>query len=372
MRRIGASPVEIGLISSASSAVSTVLALPSGWLTDRTKNMKKPYILGRLTYLPTDVLRFLATSWPFCLMISAWGAVSDRIMGPATEIISIKSLSNTDRVSGLSLNSTIVSLAGLFGPMLTALLVTYFGGLTTADSIRPLFLIQFIFGVALLAFETTQLQDVILPRTERETGIITHYLSIFKESPVITLHLLRDVIYTFLNQMKQPFNSILLVDVKGADQFILGWRGTATLAVTIIFSLPGALLANKFGRTRITYYTRIFHWMGLLVVIFASPAHPQLLIAESIFESLFLAMFNGWTAFRQESIPLAVRGRWMGANMLLTGLLGTVAPIIGGVLWSYNPLYIWWIDLFADILVVLPIMILTGKKAQEAAMKQKK
>jgi MFS family permease len=110
----------------------------------------------------------------------------------------------------------------------------------------------------------------------------------------------------------------------------------------------------------------------LLVVIFASPAYPQLLIAESIFESLFLAMFTGWTAFRQESIPLAVRGRWMGTNMLLNGLLGTVAPIIGGVLWSYNPLYIWWIDLFVDILVVLPIMILAGKKAQEAVVKEKK
>jgi MFS family permease len=254
--------------------------------------------------------------------------------------------------------------------MLTALIVTYFGGLTSADSIRPLFLIQFIFGVALFAFEATQLQNVVLPRTEFKTGVLRHYFSIFKESPVVKLHLYRDVIYTFVNQMRQPFTSILLVELKGADQFILGWRGTANMAITILFSLPGALLANRFGRTKLAYYTRVFHWLGLLTIILIPPTWSQFLILESIFESFFLAMFNGWTAFRQESIPVSVRGRWMGANMLLNGMLGTIAPIIGGVLWDLNPLYLWWVSLLVDIFVVLPIMIQAGRKAHEAHTKK--
>ncbi|MHA2427784.1 MAG: MFS transporter, partial [Candidatus Hermodarchaeia archaeon] len=129
IRRLGATTVEMGLISSVSSAVNMLFALPSGWLTDRSRNLKRLYLVGRASYVPAALLRFLVTTWPFCALIGVYEAIFMRLMGPASEIISIKSLSNKDRVKGLSIQRMVTSIAGMIGPVISALIVTYFGGL---------------------------------------------------------------------------------------------------------------------------------------------------------------------------------------------------------------------------------------------------
>jgi MFS family permease len=155
---------------------------------------------------------------------------------------------------------------------------------------------------------------------------------------------------------------IYLVDVKGADQFILGSRGTVSTAVTVFFSIPAGYLAEKVGRRRLAYFTRIFWWMGLLITIFTPPTHPEYLIIASSLQSLNMVMFVGWSAFTQEVVPLQARGRWSGITMLVNGLVGVIAPIVGGVIWELNPDYIWWISLFCDAFIVLPLMIIIGYK----------
>jgi MFS family permease len=83
-------------------------------------------------------------------------------------------------------------------------------------------------------------------------------------------------------------------------------------------------------------------------------------------QSLNMVMFVGWSAFTQEIVPLQARGRYSGINMLATGLVGVIAPIVGGVIWNLNPDYIWWISLFCDAFIVLPLMIIIGYKISKA------
>ena len=250
IRRLGASTVEMGLISSVSSAVNTLLALPSGWLTDRSRNMKRLYLIGRAASVPTALMRFLVTTWPFCVLISVYETITMRLMTPASDIISIKSLSNQDRVRGLSIHRLVTSLAGIIGPLILALIVTYFGGLDSADGIRPLFLLQFLFGICVFALMATQLQDVTFTRTSHGGNILSHFIRVFRESPVLLLFLLRDAFVRFAWQVRIPFQGIYLVDIKGADQFILGLRGTVSTAITICFSIPAGYLAETVGRRR--------------------------------------------------------------------------------------------------------------------------
>jgi MFS family permease len=145
-------------------------------------------------------------------------------MSPSSEIILIRSLSNIDRIKGLSLRETVTSIIGIAGPLISALVISYFGGLESADSIRPLFLIQFVVGIFIFAFEATQLHEAKLTRVKRSVGIVSHLFSIFRESPILSLHLLRECVMTFTWQLTMPFMGIYLVDVKGADQFL--WEYT--------------------------------------------------------------------------------------------------------------------------------------------------
>ena len=70
LRRLGASPIVIGLVNSLASLTSVLFSVPAGWLTDRAKNIKKTYVvssgLGLLNYL----IMSLITTWPVLLALN--------------------------------------------------------------------------------------------------------------------------------------------------------------------------------------------------------------------------------------------------------------------------------------------------------------
>ncbi|MFB0543629.1 MAG: MFS transporter, partial [Candidatus Bathyarchaeia archaeon] len=136
LKHLGAGTVEIGVLDAVSSLVNTALALPSGLLTDRVKRLKRLYIVGRVLSLPISLIYAAAQSWRVFLFTRVWGTITGRFSGPVMNIISIESLSNRDRVTGLAISRTITSATGILAPMLAAYLITYFGGLDYADSFR--------------------------------------------------------------------------------------------------------------------------------------------------------------------------------------------------------------------------------------------
>jgi len=246
--------------------------------------------------------------------------------------------------------------------MIVAFVINYFGGLGTADSIRPLFLLQLAVWLGTSILLLTQLQEITFNRQSRETGFLNHFFGLFKEVPVLRLLLLRRGVMMFINQLRMPFNSLYLVDVKGANEFILGWRGTVSTALMVCLSIPVGRLAERFGRRRVAYFSRVCRWASYVITILTPLTHPEYLIIASFFDGLFMILFIGWQAFDQELVPLESRGRFSGVTMLLNGLIGVFAPVLGGLIWEINPDYIWWICLLADAFLSLPLMIIIGRK----------
>jgi len=63
-------------------------------------------------------------------------------------------------------------------------------------------------------------------------------------------------------------------------------------------------------------------------------------------------------AYRNELVPEAKRGKWMGLRELLRGLFRIPAPILGGILYSrVSPLAPFLFRMFVDVFLRIPLLL---------------
>ncbi len=355
MSNLGASAVEIGMLSSTLSLVRTLLALPGGVLTDRVKRLKRLYIIGRLLQLPVNLLKALATNFLVFYYTRIYEVTTFRITTPTANIINIASLTNQDRVRGLVMRRTITAAIGLVAPLVAAYAVTYFGGLESVESFRPLFMIQFVVSLFVFALLAFGLKEPEFEKSTPEKNIFKSTLGIFKQVPGLSRLLLLNMTRTFFIDIRMPLIQLYAYEVKNATAFIIGWQGTISTAVTLLLAAPMGHFADRFGRRRMAYVSQLVMAACLIAAVLTPPEHPEWLLLYSFLSALGSTMDIGWQAFIQEYVPLEMRGRWSGISTMATALIGIPAPVIGGLIWNINPDYLWWISLFYYVFLAIPL-----------------
>ncbi len=362
LTRLGASPLDIGFINSLLSLVAMVFSVPAGWFIDRMRNMTTVYQvssgLGLFHYL---ALAF-AQSVPGVLLATVWKTLTDRVILPAKTILDVDALPNLDRVTGLSIHRTITAIGGVIGPILVAAILTAFGGLDTAESYRPLFLFQGIMTGVIVLLLWTKLDDVLFDRTESRYGILRSFTVLFQGSPAIQLFFMKDIVQTFFTLMVTPFLGIYQVDIKLATAVILGAMGAGEMIVDVFLSLPIGGVITRFGRRRMAYLGHLVGFAARCVLFLTPRGHPEFLILYSLLGSVEGCLYLGWDAFTQEIIPQTMRGRYLGIRAVTVGVIGMIAPIIGGLIWNINPDLLWWINALHWLVIAFPFLILLMEK----------
>ena len=362
LTRLGASPLDIGLINSLLSLVTMVFSIPAGWFIDRMRNMTTVYLmssgLGIFHYL---ALAF-AQSVPGVLLATMWKTLTDRVILPAKTILDVDALPNVDRVIGLSIHRTITAIGGIIGPILVATILSSFGGLETAESYRPLFLFQGIMNGVIVLLLWTKLDSVLFDRPTSHHGILHSFKALFQGSPAIQLFFIKDIVQTFFTLMVTPFLWIYQVDIKLATAIILGTMGAGEMIVDVFLSLPIGGVIARFGRRRVAYFGHLVGFITRCVLFLTPQGHPEFLIIYSLLGSVEGCLYLGWDAFTQEIIPQTMRGRYLGVRAVTVGVIGMVAPIIGGLIWNINPNLLWWINALHWLFIAFPFLIILMEK----------
>lgn len=227
LKRLGASPLDIGLINSMISLVTMFFSVPAGWLIDRMTNMKRMYLtssgFGLFHYLALAI----AQSVPGVLIVTAWKTITDRLTLPAKTILDIDALPNRDRVTGLSVHRTITALGGVIGPIIVAYVLTASGGLDNVDSYRHLFLFQWIMNGGILLILWTKLNDVLFDRAEKLQGLRHSFASLFRGSTALKLFFVKDIVQNFFALMVTLSSAFIKSMSSWRPQSFLGQWGRA-------------------------------------------------------------------------------------------------------------------------------------------------
>jgi MFS family permease len=358
LNRLGASVVQIGYVNGIQNLIELLLAVPSGLFIDKTTDIRRIYYASFLLSLPAFIGLYLTHDWRMYLAMMLVYTAALSIQYPSQIILNIDSMEDSSRVSGLGFHRTITAIAGVASPLLIALAIDYFGGLDSADSIRPLFLLFFATDLVILYLVYTRLEPVNIERGKKSVSILDGLVSI-TESPVqLKLLLFSEVTTLFVMMMISPFRGIYQVDIKTASLIIFGWIGVAEPFVDIFFSIPLANLAEKYGRKKTAYIGHFFGILSRFLLVTTPTSIPSLLIMVSVLGSLEGCLYVGMDAYSQEVIPQRIRGSYNGVKNLIAGLIGIAGPIIGGYIWQINPDLLFWIPVAQWTLISFPILII--------------
>ena len=357
LSRLGASALQIGYVNGVIGFLNMLLAVPSGWLIDRSNDIRRLYFASFALSLPALLALYFTSDWRMYLVVMMIYTMSISIRFPSQLIMNIDSMEDSSRVSGLGFHRTITAMAGVASPMIIAYAVNYFGGLESADSIRPLFLIFFAVDVVILYIVTRYTEPVHIKREARSTNILDGVKAIINSQTPLKLLLVSEVTTVFAMLMVGPFRGIYQVDVKMASIFIFGWIGVAEPAIDIFFSIPLANLVERYGRRKTAYVGHVFGILARLVLVITPVTLPQMLVMVSVLGSFEGCLYVGMDAYSQEAIPQRVRGSYMGLKNLIVGVTGVLSPIIGGYIWELNPDLLFWMPVAQWELIAFPILV---------------
>jgi MFS family permease len=349
---LGASPVQLGLVNSASGIAQTLISPPLGIIHDRL-NIRKIYLTGVALLTLVPLLYALATDWRLiapAILISGLGMR----LGSCVIICDL-SLPPRDRATGKALCEGAGALPTILAPTAAAVLITIFGGIGV-PSIRNLYWIQFAARIILFLFVARSLKDVISP-WEKRTGlnIFEDFGEVFRRGRACKRWLLFQSINMFTMVMFATFRYPYAFEVKGASQFILGGIATAMLISETLFSTIVGRLADSIGRKKAFYTLIPFFSLANLVFIFA-PSREWLIVAGFLLGFRMIASYS-YGSMTPELVPRDCIGRWRGLLGFFMGLAAIPAPIIGGFIWErISPGMVFITITLIDLLVRLPIL----------------
>lgn len=137
-------------------------------------------------------------------------------------------------------------------------------------------------------------------------------------------------IWSMMGQGYRPFWALYLQDHLGATVTNIGIFSMISTAESLLFQLPGGLIADRYGRKRLIIFGSILRTFGPVLYLLAPSWEwviPGAIVAGTT--SLYMPAFHAIIA---ESLPSKRRGSGYGVYNTITRIPLIIAPLLGGIL----------------------------------------
>lgn len=356
---LGASVTELGLVIAISNAVTAMLLIPSGTLSDKY-GRKKLHALGTFLAIFPPLLYTFAIHW---LEVVPWLILSGVSLGLYMPIRwSIPADVSTVEKRAMAYSWTNVALlaGSTAGPVLGGLIAEAF-------DIKTPFLVCFsLLSIAFLL--TLTLQET---GKRKELAQQTMHLSddppkAMRFSEVITLVTLINMLQgASIGLFFTPLSVFVVTRFSASDALVGLLYAVGFGLASVVVQLPGGRLANCYDRKRLI----------LITFLVSAPFYGLFALSQGLVE-LFLFMFLanavlnlGWPASQALMMDLTPSAKWG----LMNGIAGTtfwVGMMAGsaasGILWdSVNMFFPFYVAVVAALLSAIPVLFLKETRSSK-------
>jgi MFS family permease len=346
---LGADPLQLGLANSIGGVAGAVISLPTGWLADKY-GIRRMFLLGTPLVALGSLIFALSPDWLMTIPALFITLLSLQILTTVCPIVCGSYLKMEERATGMQLCDTLSAIPGVISPIIAAMIITEFGGLTP-EGIKPLYVLQTIGFLLIFLLVLRHYRDTIERQASSRFRGKMGFLGNMREILVRGKNVKRWILYRALSNMSWFVSLIYLplfvVEVKGADQFLLGGMATASMMLPLLLSVPMGKLADTIGRKKVIYIVTPLYSLSILLLIYAT--NSTILLISGFLQGFFMLGWVTQGAISQELVPTSLLGTWWGILSLLTGVISVLGPIIGGFIWSFlGPVYVFFFILFME------------------------
>ncbi len=352
---LGADPLQLGFVNGIGGIASAVISLPTGWFANKY-GIRRTFLLGIPLAALGSLIFAISPNWMMTIPSLFITLLSLQILMIVCPMVCGTYLKMGERATGMQLCDTIAAIPGMVSPIIAAMIITEFGGLTP-KGIRPLYGLQTIGFLLLFLLVLVYYKDTT-ENIPSSFGVNTGFIGSMRQILVKGKNVKKWIVYRGLSNISWFLSLIYLplfvAEVKGADQVVLGGMAATSMIVPLLLSIPLGRLADAAGRKKVVYIVTPFYSISILLLIYASNS-AILLISAFLQGFLMLGLVTQGT-ITQELVPTSILGTWWGILNLLSGAMSVLGPILGGFIWSsFGPVYVFIFILFLET-IKLPLL----------------
>jgi MFS family permease len=360
---LGADALQMGSLYSIGQLVYCAISAPMGWFIDR-HGAKRAIILGLILSVFVSGIYGNASSWLMLIPAMILYQISFNMVYSLPDMVLIESIKPEKRGQSIGFARTIGAIPSIFTPIIASVIVIAFGGIT-AQGIRPLYTIQMVLTLMIILFVAFMMKSPRdQPAANKESkgmNLIEGFRELFKGEKGLKKWTIVMSLWYFASALSVAYVPLWMVNVKGADPYILGIMSTLSMGISTFLQMPIGRLADKIGRKKAYYILRPVSYLGTLILIFA-PAPNFLIIAGvlgamGMMEGIGILSSIPFMTMYWELVPTEKRGRWFGFTGIFNTLMTIPAFMLGGFLWEMGMMeLVILLPVFIEMLVVIPIL----------------
>jgi MFS family permease len=204
------------------------------------------------------------------------------------------------------------------------------------------------------------------PSKARGARFIQDFRELFKGEIGLKRWIVISTIRNFGMRIALPFVPLWMVEVKGADPYILGLMGSIGTVTALFLQIPAGRLADRIGRKKVYLLLRPFVYIGTMVLIFAP--RPEYLLAVGLLGAVGImgggggggiggVSFTPYITMFWEMVPQEKMGRWFGIMGILN-IISVPAAVIGGFLWQQGLMMeVLLLPVVLEVCIMIPIFL---------------